>query len=169
VVSFPKSWANYSGHAVGGRGPGVDKLTGWRIGAAGTGQQRIQVVDIRRFTRQIQGVPLTGGQVTGKIGASGTITLQIGPAGIGTIWYPSSVNISTSLGAADNSTCSVYLGFIAAQNLQGGQSYAGGGDTVSLAVPSLSAGALIIAVWSGGTSGSIAAINVLGTMDALAY
>ena len=169
MVSFPKSWRYYSGHAVGGRGPAVNKITGWRIGTRGTGQQRIQVVPMQQFTRPIQGVPLTNGQVTGIIGAAGTVTLQIGPAGVGTVWYPSSVNISTSLGAADNSTCSVYIGFIAAQNLQGGQSYAGGGDTVSLSVPDLSAGQLIIAVWSGGTPGSIAAVNVLGTMDALAY
>lgn len=169
MVSFPKSWRYYSGHAVGGRGPGIDKRVGWRIGVGGTGQQRIRVVSMQQFTKPIQGVPLTNGQATGTIPAGGSVTLQIGPAGVGTVWYPSSVNISTSLGAADNSTCAVYIGFIAAQNLQGGQSYAGGGDTVSLSVPDLSAGQLIIAVWSGGTPGSIAAINVLGTMDALAY
>jgi hypothetical protein len=154
---------------VAGRGPGVSKLTAWRIGARGTGQQRMTAVPMQSFTRQVQGVPLTGGQVTGVIGAGGSVTLSVTPAGLGTVWYPSSVNISTSLGAADNSTCSVYLGSIAAQNLQGGQSYAGGGDTVSLAVPNISPGQLIIAVWSGGVAGSIAAVNVLGTMDALAY
>jgi hypothetical protein len=169
MVSFPKAWKNYSGHAVGGRGPGVSKLSSWRIGVAGTGQRRITAVPMQHFTKPIQGVPLTGGQVTGVIPAGGSITLQVGPAGVGTVWYPSSVNISTSLGAADNATCAVYLGFVALQNLQGGQSYAGGGDTVSLAVPNLSAGQLIIAVWTGGTPGSQAAVNVLGTMDALAY
>lgn len=169
MVSFPKAWKNYSGHAVGGRGQGVNKLTQWRVGVAGTGQRRINAVPMQSFTRQIQGVPLTGGQVTGTVPAGGVITLQVGPAGVGTVWYPTSVNISTSLGAADNSTCAVYLGFIAAQNLQGGQSYAGGGDTVSLSTPDLSAGQLIIAVWTGATPGSIAAVNVLGTMDALAY
>jgi hypothetical protein len=63
----------------------------------------------------------------------------------------------------------VYLGAIAAQNLQGGQSYAGGGDTVALSVPSMSPGQLLIAVWSGAIPGAIAAMNIIGTMDALAY
>jgi hypothetical protein len=169
MVSFPKSWRNYSGRAVGGRGQGVNMLTGWRVGVGGTGQRRINAVPMQSFTRQVQGVPLTGGQVTGAVPAGGVVTLQVGPAGVGTVWYPTSVNISTSLGAADNSTCAVYIGFVAAQNLQGGQSYAGGGDTVSLSTPDLSAGQLIIAVWTGARVGSIAAVNVLGTMDALAY
>jgi hypothetical protein len=169
MVSFPPSWRNYAGHAVAGRGPLVDKRAAWRIGTRGTGQQWIVAVPVQAFTRQVQGVPLQGGQVTGKVPASGIISLSVTPQGLGTVWYPSSVNISTSLGAADNSTCAVYLGSIAEQNLQGGQSYAGGGDTVSLAVPSITAGQLVIAVWTGAAAGSLAAMNVLGTMDALAY
>jgi hypothetical protein len=63
----------------------------------------------------------------------------------------------------------VYIGSQAQQNLQGGQSYAGGGDVVALSVQSMSPGDLLIAVWSGAVPGAIAAMNITGTMDALAY
>jgi hypothetical protein len=131
--------------------------------------QRIVSVPQERFVRQLQGIPLTGGQAVTTVSAGGTATVKIGPAGLGVVWYPNSANISTSTGAADNSTCSVYLGAIAAQNLQGGQSYAGGGDTVALSVPAMSPGQLLIAVWTGATPGAIAALNIIGTMDCLAY
>jgi hypothetical protein len=121
------------------------------------------------FTRQLQGVPLTGGQARGVIGAGGGATISIGPQGLGTIWYPVMCTISTTTGALDISTCAVYLGSQAQQNLQGGQSYAGGGDVVALSVSSMTAGDLLIAVWSGGNPGDIAVINITGTMDALAY
>jgi hypothetical protein len=124
-------------------------------------------VPIVRYSSKLQGVPLTGGQVTGLVGAGGSVTLKVGPQGLGNIWYPVQCTISTSTGALDTSTCAVYLGSQAQQNLQGGQSYAGGGDVVSLSVQSMSPGDLLIAVWSGAVPGALAAVNVTGTMDCL--
>jgi hypothetical protein len=126
-------------------------------------------VRITRYTRGVQGVPLTGGQVTGIVSGAGTVTLKVGPQGLGNIWYPVQCTISTSTGALDNSTCAVYLGSQAQQNLQGGQSYAGGGDVVALSVQSMTPGDLLIAVWTGAVPGAIAAVNMTGTMDALAF
>jgi len=123
---------------------------------------------MHRFTRQLQSVPLTGGQVTGLVPGSGTVTLKVGPQGLGVVWYPVQCTISTSTGAADVSTCAVYIGAQAQQNLQGGQSYNGGGDVVALSVQSMTPGDLLIAVWSGAVPGATAAINITGTMDALA-
>jgi hypothetical protein len=131
--------------------------------------RRAPVVPQTRFRRKIQGVPLTGGQAIGTITAGGTATISVGPQGLGNIWYPVQCTISSSVGAADASTCAVYLGSQTQQNLQGGQSYAGGGDVVALSVVSMSPGDLLIAVWSGGTAGSRVAINVQGTMDALQF
>jgi hypothetical protein len=165
MVSFPKSWRNYAGTSVGGRGQNVDKLSAWRPGVGGAGLLRIRSVPVQAFTRKLTGVPLTGGQAQTIVAANGTATVSVGPQGLGNVWYPAQANISTSTGAADNSTCSVYLGAIAAGNLQGGQSYAGGGDTVGLAVPSMSPGQLLIAVWSGGVPGALATVNIIGTMD----
>jgi hypothetical protein len=58
---------------------------------------------------------------------------------------------------------------VALANLQGGQSYAGGGDVISLTVPGMTPGDLLIIVWAGATVGSVVTVNVQGTQDALAY
>jgi hypothetical protein len=122
---------------------------------------------VTRYRRKRENIPLTGGQVTGIVGAGGGVTLKVGPQGLGNVWYPVQCTISTSTGAADTSTCAVYLGSQAQQNLQGGQSYAGGGDVVALSIASMSPGDLLIAIWTGATAGAIAAVNIQGTMEAL--
>ena len=122
-----------------------------------------------RFSRLLSAIPLTGGQGQAIVNGSGAARVSVGPQGLGTTWYPSQCTISTSTGANDISTCAVYLGSQAQQNLQGGQSYAGGGDTVGLSVVSMTPGDLLIAVWSGAVPGATAAINIQGTMDALAF
>jgi hypothetical protein len=166
VVSFPRSWRNYAGYAVGGRGGHTGN---WRPGYRGTGAQPITPVPMQAFSQVVQGVPLTGGQAQTTVSAAGTATVSIGPSGVGTIWYPAQCTVSTSTGAADTSTCAVYLGAQTQANLQGGQSYAGGGDVVALSVPALAQGQLLIAVWTGAKPGDLATINIIGTMDALVY
>ena len=121
------------------------------------------------FTQPVTGIPLTGGQAQTTVGAGGTAQVSVGPVGLGVTWYPAQANISTTTGALDTSTCSVYIGSIAVANLQGGQSYAGGGDTVALSVPSMTQGDLLIAVWSQANPGDLATLNIIGTMDALVY
>lgn len=130
---------------------------------------RIKVPPMPVYQRQVSGVPLTGGQVQGTISAQGTATLSVGPQGLGNVWYPAQAVISTSAGASDGSTCALYLGAISNATLLGGQSYAGGGDSLGLAVPPLTPGQLIIAVWSGGTHNDTCTLNVIGTMDALTW
>ena len=141
----------------------------WRPGLAGSGMRPVRRVPITYYTRRVQGIPLTGGQAQGTISSKGVATVQVGPAGLGTTWYPAQATISTTTGAADTSTCQIYLGAKNVPNLLVGQSYAGGGDTVALAVPAMAVGQLLIAVWSGGNSGDKATINILGTMDALTW
>jgi hypothetical protein len=153
-------WPNYP------RGAGPARVAASQQGR-GIRYRPIVRVPIVRYATKLQGVPLTGGQVTGLVGAGGTVTLKVGPQGLGNIWYPVQCTISTSTGALDTSTCAVYLGSQAQQNLQGGQSYAGGGDVVSLSVQSMSQGDLLIAVWTGAVPGALAAVNVTGTMDSL--
>jgi hypothetical protein len=121
------------------------------------------------FRVPVRGVPLTGGQVQGVIGSGGAATISVGPQGLGTIWYPQQATISTTTGAADASTCQIFLGALGVLTLLAGQSYAGGGDTIALAVPALTPGQLLIAVWAGGHHGDKCTVNIIGTMDALAY
>jgi hypothetical protein len=139
----------------------------WRPGWRGTGQQPIRRVPITSYTRVIPNVPLTGGQVQGTVSGAGTVTVQIGPHGLGNVWYPAAAVISTTTGANDNSTCMVFLGAQGVNNSLVGQSYAGGGDTIGLSVPSMTPGDLLICTWAGGSPGDTAYLNIVGTMDAL--
>ena len=110
--------------------------------------------------------PLTGGYGAVTV-AGGTATVKVGPMGVGTVWYPQAAAIATSTGANDSSTCALYLGPLGLQTLIGGQSYAGGGDTIGLAVPPLWPGYFIWAVWSGATNGDLATLTVYGEQDSL--
>jgi hypothetical protein len=122
---------------------------------------------IEAFTRRLDGLPLTGGQAQGFIPASGTLTLTIGPQGLGTTWYPVQVTLSTTTGVLDTSTANVYLGPLVTPATLVGQLFSGNG-TVALAIPAMQPGQYLVIVWTGATIGDTAAANVIGTMDALA-
>ena len=158
------------------RPPGLHALAGaswgrkmaWGPGFAGSGARPIRRVPMERFSQRVTGISLTGGQAQSKVSAAGAATVSIGPQGLGTVWYPAQATISTTTGATDLSTCQLFLGSAVPSNLVG-QSYAGGGDTIALAVPSLSPGQLLIAKWAGGVSGDLATVNIIGTMDVLSW
>jgi hypothetical protein len=120
-----------------------------------------------------QATVITGGYAAKIVPASGIVTIYCGPQGLGMTWYPQAVAISTTTGANDSSTCALYLsplenGTTLAPSTQiGGQSYAGGGDTIGLAVPPLWAGLFIVAQWTGATVGDLAALQVYGQQRAL--
>ena len=120
-----------------------------------------------------QSLPITGGYAAKVVPASGTVTIYAGPQGLGTVWYPQAAAISTTTGANDVSTCALYLsplenGTVLAPSTQiGGQSYAGGGDTIGLAVPPLWPGLFIVAQWTGATVGDLAALQIYGQQRAL--
>ena len=101
------------------------------------------------------------------VGAGGTASCQVGPAGVGTVWYPVSAAIATTSGAADGSTCTLYFGPLGLLSLVIGQSYAGGGDSLGLGVPAMSPGYFIVAIWTGAKAGDVATLNVIGTQDVL--
>lgn len=125
---------------------------------------RLSIYD---FTEQIKGVPLQPGQAQGLIGASGGLTLSIGPTGLGNVWHPAQVSVTTTTGAFDTSTFTLFLGPVGIPITNQG-SCSGGAGVISLAVPPMSPGQYLIGVWAGGHTGDIAAMNVIGTMDALA-
>jgi hypothetical protein len=120
------------------------------------------------YTRHISAPIGLDGQVSGVIGAGGAVTLQIGPAGVGTSWALDSASISTSTGPADSSTCAVFAGPQAIASFQVAQSYAGGGDAIGLAGISIVPGEFVFAVWAGGTHNALATLKVTGRKTALA-
>lgn len=119
---------------------------------------------------QTQAQSQIGGYGVGAtvVSGSGIATVQVGPSGLGTIWYPQSAVLSTTTGASDSSTAIGYLGppgEVAANILF--QSYAGGGDVQGIAVPMMQPGDFITCVWSGGHSGDIATLRIIGALTAL--
>lgn len=98
--------------------------------------------------------------------ASPGLTLQVGPQGLGTIWYPIQVTVSTTTGALDTSTALVYLGPLTTPATLVGTVFTGNG-TVALAIPDMTPGQTLIVTWTGGHVGDTAAMNIIGTMDAL--
>ena len=165
VVRFPKSWGQ-AFHPQARRGPnGLAYRPGWR----GSGQQPMQATPIGAYTRVISGVPLTGGQVQATVPASGNLTLQCGPQGLGSVWYPTQVNASTTSGlttAGDNSTCNIYLGPAVNPTTLVGTVF-GGNGVAALSIPAMSPGQFLVMQWSGANPGDQAAANIIGTMDAL--
>lgn len=138
----------------------------WVPGFRGSGAQPITAVPVTAYRNRLSGVPLTGGQAQGVI-ASNALTLQAGPQGLGTVWYPVQVTLSTTTGALDTSTALVYLGPLTTPATLVGTVFTGNG-TVALAIPSMTPGQTLIVKWSGAHDGDTAAFNIIGTMDALA-
>jgi hypothetical protein len=100
----------------------------------------------------------------------GTAQCQIGPAGLGNIWYPTQVTLSTTSGIAtglDSSVANLYLGPAGTPLTLLGTVY-GGNGVVGLALPSIQPGQYLIAQWTGAVPGDMASMNVQGSMDGLA-
>ena len=149
-VRFPRGLHRYAG----------------TLPARGAQVFRIPRVPVEAYTRRLTGLPLTGGQAQGTISGAGTRTLSVGPQGLGTVWYPVQVTLSTTTGVFDGSTALVYLGAQGIPITLVGTLYTGNG-TVALAIPPMTPGQVLIVSWSAGNPGDTAAMNVLGTMDAL--
>jgi hypothetical protein len=98
--------------------------------------------------------------------ASGSLTLSVGPQGLGTAWYPAQVTLSTTTGVLDSSTATVYLGVGGVPTNQVGSVFSGNG-VAALAVPAMQAGDFLFVTWVNGHAGDVASMNVIGTMDAL--
>lgn len=161
MVRFPAGW----GKAFHPQRLPSNQLA-WQPGWRGSGQRPITATPIGRYTGKITNVPLTGGQVQAAVPGSGILTLQVGPQGLGTVWYPVQVTLSTTTGPFDTSTVNVYLGPLISPTTLVGTLYSGNG-TVALAIPSMSPGQFLVIAWTGAKSGDTAAANVIGTMDAL--
>jgi hypothetical protein len=130
-------------------------------------RQPNQVQPIGAFRSKIRGVPLQPGQAQTVISAAGGGTVTLGPTGLGNIWYPTQVTVSTTSGVNDSSTFNLFLGPAGVPITMVGTLFPGGAGTIALAIPSMSPGQYLIGQWAGGNAGDLAAMNVIGTMDAL--
>ena len=144
------------------RGP-IPHAGSW--GLAGPGIRRPVTAPMEAYAG-LQRVQIRYGEgtVAGIVPGSGTITLSAGPEGLNT-WYASYVAIMTSSGAADASTAALILGPISAGLVPGGQSYAGGGDSIGLAGQVLRPGDFVTVTWTGAKPGDTATLTVFGEQD----
>lgn len=113
---------------------------------------------------QIAGYGVGQSLVTG----SGAATVQVGPSGLGTLWYPQQAVLSTSSGVNDSSTAIAWLGPAGAvpANILF-QSFSGGSDVQGIAVPVMQPGDFITCQWSGGHPGDVATLRIIGALTAL--
>lgn len=119
---------------------------------------------------QTQAESQIGGYGVGQtsVSGSGAATVQVGPSGLGTLWYPQQAVISTTSGVNDSSTCIAYLGppgAVPANILF--QSLSAGADVQGIAIPVLQPGDVITCVWSGGHPGDLATLRIMGPLTAL--
>jgi len=126
-----------------------------------TKQHRPPSVPIEAYTGHDWG-PLSDPQNSAVFPASGTVTVQVGPSGLGTLWKVTQAAISTTLGANDASTATLYAGQKGLATVVAAQSYAGGGDSGGLNDAVLYPGQYVICTWTGGTAGSTATLVVYG-------
>jgi hypothetical protein len=122
---------------------------------------------VHLYDHRLDDLPITGGQALLQLNGSGAGTASVGPTGLGTVWYPASVVFGTSVTPFDSSIINVYVGPAGVPTALQGTLITGGVGVVSLAIPAMSPGLYIIAVWSGGTAGSTVSMNVTGSMSAL--
>jgi hypothetical protein len=131
------------------------------------GPRRPVRIPVEQYTQQITGIPLTGGQGTAIVSAAGRAQISVGPSALGTVWYPAQVTISTTSGVNDGSTCNIYLGPAGVPVTLVATVFPGGTGTVAVAVPSMTPGQYLIAIWTGGNPGDVASVNVIGTASAV--
>lgn len=105
----------------------------------------------------------TGQQI---VSGAGKATVVIGPQGVGTRWYPSQIQVATSTGPTDSSTCTLYRNFIDAKQ-EIGQTLQGGGDTLGF-THDMQVGEFLYAVWVNANPGDLATLTVHGDQTALA-
>jgi hypothetical protein len=196
MVSIPKGWRGIAhAQAVRAAGGGLSYRPGWRgtgqqpIGRVPVARYTTRVSGVPLNGGQAQGIiggatgaggavlDTSGGAVLdtsggalldGSPGAAGTgtLTLSVGPTGMGVVWYVAQVTISTSTGALDTSTAQIYLGPAITPTTLIATIFSGNG-TAAVAIPPMTPGQTLICIWTNGHIGDVAAFNVIGTQDAL--
>jgi len=155
MVRIPDGWPAFHSPAQSGRA-GRPKLT------------PIPRQSIFDYSARVTGVPLQPSQAQGIIPGSGSLTVTLGPTGVGNVWYPAQATISTTTGVFDSSTFKLFLGPAGIPIQMVGTLFPGGSGTIALAIPSMSPGQYLIGVWTGAHPGDLASLNIIGAMDALA-
>ena len=123
---------------------------------------------IERYTGKVT-VPLFNATRQELVSLAGAATLQIGPQGLGTVWYVTMITGGTSSFPNDYvSSVSVYIGAQVQSNLLSGAIPPGSGQQwqIGQANLTMTPGDLLTAVWTQANPGDTATITVYGEADA---
>jgi hypothetical protein len=109
------------------------------------------------------------GFAQGIVNGSGVCQLFVAPTGYRSTWELAQASVSTTTGAADASTVTLYAQPPGTPSAfwQVGQSYAGGGDQIGLSGIKLVTGEVLYAVWAGGHPGDTASLILTGRMTVI--
>jgi hypothetical protein len=109
------------------------------------------------------------GFAQGIVGAGGSVTLHVGPAGYRTAWELAYASIGTTTGAADPATAEAFAQPYGTPSpaWQVGQSYAAGGDQIGLPGLKLVTGEFLFIVWTGAKPGDTATLILTGIQTVL--
>ena len=124
--------------------------------------------DVMQYQAQAQSQIGGYGVGSSVVNGAGVAIVQVGPSGLGTLWFPQQAVLSTMTGVTDSSTAIGYLGppgEVQANILF--QSYQAGADTQGVAIPVMQPGDFISVVWSGGHPGDQATVRIIGSLQAL--
>lgn len=149
---------------------GPTLATSVNAGAAGTYPQTPIAVTgpVVLQLETFSSAPTAGSTYSGTVAAANaSLTLSVGPQGLGTVWYPAQATVSTTTGPLDTSTCRIYLGSQGVPIALVATIFPGGAGTAALAIPPMTPGQVLIFQWTGAHPGDIAAANIIGTQDAL--
>jgi hypothetical protein len=120
---------------------------------------RTVVTPQHTFSRTVR-APIGNGTGQAIVSSGGGALVTVGPAGLGCRWYPSQIQVSTSTGPSDLSSCVLYKLFVDPKQ-QIGQTLQGGGDTIGWTAE-MQPGELVFAVWENANPGDLATLAIMG-------
>lgn len=160
-------WTNFNQNNYNAAGGVVAQMTGYQV-VSSTAAQTYSGTESGGAGPQYGACIVTLKAAPASPAVIGGLALvSVGPQGLGNVWYPAQVTVSTTSGVNDTSTCQVFLGPAGVPVTLLGTIFPGGIGTLGAAVPPLAPGQYLIAQWTGGNPGDVAAINVIGTMDSV--
>lgn len=110
-------------------------------------------------------VPLNESAVV-TLNGSGAGTAKVGPLSAREVWSPGNVSVSCS-STSSEAQCSIYVGdaAIGKNFVDLTVSGSSGDSTDRVSATRVKTGQYVWAVWSGGTAGAVATLNVTGTKE----
>lgn len=97
------------------------------------------------------------------VGGNGTA--KIGPISAREVWYPETVSVNVNQNPTNEATCQVFTGDANTRRLRDNTFTGSSGDSTSNVGGAIRCGEFVWAVWTGGDSGQVATVTVVGEKE----